>query len=86
MKKNAITLAVTLVAAGSIFAAIGYNGSHMVQASENSQSEQQATETLQQPLVKESLNLQQVAVQMTTSASYQAQVVGLWRNSVSLST
>lgn len=76
MKKNAITLAVTLVAAGSIFAAIGYNGSHMAQASENSQSEQQATETLQQPLVKESLNLQQVAVQMTTSASYQAQVVG----------
>ncbi|MBN3494440.1 efflux RND transporter periplasmic adaptor subunit [Vibrio neptunius] len=76
MKKNAITLAVTLVAAGSIFAAIGYNGSHMAQAGENSQSEQQATKTLQQPLVQESLNLQQVAVQMTTSASYQAQVVG----------
>uniref|UniRef100_UPI0030DBEE4B efflux RND transporter periplasmic adaptor subunit n=1 Tax=Vibrio neptunius TaxID=170651 RepID=UPI0030DBEE4B len=76
MKKNAITLAVTLVAAGSIFAAIGYNGSHMAQAGENSQSEQQATETLQQPLVQESLNLQKVAVQMTTSASYQAQVVG----------
>ncbi|MDA0116730.1 efflux RND transporter periplasmic adaptor subunit [Vibrio sp. T11.5] len=76
MKKNAITLAVTLVAAGSIFAAIGYNGSHMAQAGENSQSEQQATKTLQQPLMQESLNLQQVAVQMTTSARYQAQVVG----------
>lgn len=76
MKQNAITLAVTIAAVASVFAALGYNGSHMAQAGESSQSEQEMPDTLQQPTVNESLKLQQVAVQMTTSASYQAQVVG----------
>ncbi|MEZ8099342.1 efflux RND transporter periplasmic adaptor subunit [Vibrio bivalvicida] len=76
MKKNAITLAVTLAAAGSIFAAIGYIGSHMAQASESSPSKQQVTDVAPLPSIEESLKLQQVAVQTTSSGSYQAEVVG----------
>lgn len=77
MKKNAITYVITLAAAGSIFTVAAYNGSHIARA--KTPQEKPTTEVVEQAPqsnIEQTLKLQQVAVQTTSSASYQAEVIG----------
>lgn len=70
LQKNAITFAITAAAAGSIFAAIAFNGSQIAQANQPGNSAPvAATQQVQQALP-------QVEVQNTQVGNYQAQVVG----------
>ncbi|KAB0289140.1 efflux RND transporter periplasmic adaptor subunit [Vibrio fortis] len=73
LKKNAITFAITVAAAGSIFAVIAYNGSQMAQAAQ-AQPQTKLDIAGEQPL--DTRSLPQVAVQLTDAASYRAEVVG----------
>lgn len=73
LKKNAISLAITLAAAGSIFAVVAYNGSQIAQAAQakpNQKTEQIADQATH------NVALPQVGVQVTDASSYRAQVVG----------
>ncbi|WP_394243185.1 efflux RND transporter periplasmic adaptor subunit [Vibrio astriarenae] len=74
MKKNAITFAITLAAASSIFAVSSYNGSQMAQAGQGPQPNAPIE------IIHEDSPIAQaapkVAVQTTNTDSYQAQVVG----------
>ncbi|MDN3629526.1 efflux RND transporter periplasmic adaptor subunit [Vibrio lentus] len=83
MKLNTITIAITLVAGSSIFAALAYNGSQVAPAPEKANeltvSEPQATpvgtksiETTTLPATQQ----QQVSVVLATLGDYQAEVVG----------
>ncbi|MEZ9243625.1 efflux RND transporter periplasmic adaptor subunit [Vibrio lentus] len=83
MKLNTITIAITLVAGSSIFAALAYNGSQVAPAPEKANeltvSEPQATpvgtksiETTTLPASQQ----QQVSVVLATLGDYQAEVVG----------
>ena len=73
LKKNAITFAITLAAAGSIFAVIAYNGSQMAQAA---QAKPQTKVEMTGEQALDMRSLPQVAVQVTDAASYRAEVVG----------
>ncbi|GEM79557.1 efflux RND transporter periplasmic adaptor subunit [Vibrio superstes] len=66
MKKNVITLVITLAAAGSIAGVVGYNGMQMAMAKEAS------TQHVQQNNVV----LPSVSVQTTTASAYEAEVIG----------
>lgn len=70
LKKNAITFAITLAAAGSIFAVVAFNGSQTAQANQPRQN------TLIEAGQEDHLLLPQVEVKNTRASSYQAQVVG----------
>ncbi|PMH03335.1 efflux RND transporter periplasmic adaptor subunit [Vibrio lentus] len=83
MKLNTITIAITLMAGSSIFAALAYNGSQVAPAPEKANeltvSEPQATpvgtksiETTTLPASQQ----QQVSVVLATLGDYQAEVVG----------
>lgn len=80
MKLN--TTVITLIAASSIFAAITYNGMFMAHASESKKTSTTVPITDQESAKQSKalsgsiINLQQVSVQTTRSASYQATVVG----------
>ncbi|WP_122082733.1 efflux RND transporter periplasmic adaptor subunit [Vibrio coralliirubri] len=83
MKLNTITIAITLVAGSSIFAALAYNGSQVAPAPQKTNeltvSEPQAT-----PIQTKSIDTttlpasqqQQVSVVLATLGDYQAEVVG----------
>lgn len=73
LKKNAITFAITLAAAGSIFAVVAYNGSQMAQAA---QAKPQTKVEVAGEQASDIRSLPQVAVQVTDAASYRAEVVG----------
>jgi RND family efflux transporter MFP subunit len=73
LKKNAITFAITLAAAGSIFAVVAYNGSQMAQAA---QAKPQTKVEMAGEQALDMRSLPQVAVQVTDAASYRAEVVG----------
>ncbi|MGF1681282.1 efflux RND transporter periplasmic adaptor subunit [Photobacterium minamisatsumaniensis] len=73
MKKNAITFAITIAAAGSIFAVVSYNGSQMAQAAQAKLVQSVEVITEGEIVVQA---LPQVGVQLTHTASYRAQVVG----------
>ena len=73
LKKNAITFATTLAAAGSIFAVVAYNGSQMAQAA---QAKPKTKVEVAGEQALEVRSLPQVAVQVTDAASYRAEVVG----------
>ena len=78
MKLNTITIAITLVAGSSIFAALSYNGSQVVPAPEKSYeltvSEPQAKSVETTTLAAS--QQQQVSVVLATLGDYQAEVVG----------
>lgn len=85
MKLNTITLAITLIAGCSIFAALAYNGSQMapkgpeqnVQVKAPTSAEQQLESTLAKALSKNAASqAQQVAVINVQANNYQAEVVG----------
>lgn len=70
IKKNVLTMAITVAAAGAIFAVINYNGSQMALAAQTDKMSGKSTEESNiQPLP-------QVAVQTTQASTYQAQVIG----------
>ncbi|MDR9826804.1 efflux RND transporter periplasmic adaptor subunit [Vibrio sp. FNV 38] len=78
MKKNAITFAITLAAAGAIFAVSSYNGSHMAQAAPKGPKPTQTVEQVVEHSVEakqSSESLPRVSVQSTSAQQYQAQVV-----------
>lgn len=75
MKKNALTLAVTLVAAGSIFAAVAYNGSQLAPPKGPGETPAQEAQRVQpEQSASVSRVLSQVAVQTTQAHRYQAQI------------
>ncbi|GEA60602.1 efflux RND transporter periplasmic adaptor subunit [Vibrio comitans] len=75
LKKNATTIAITLAAAGSIFAVASYNGSQMAQAGQPKTVQPPTAPTkIEQDLTITSLS--QVAVLKAKTDNYQAQVVG----------
>ncbi|WP_282167965.1 efflux RND transporter periplasmic adaptor subunit [Shewanella japonica] len=84
LKKNALTIAITLAAAGSIFVVAAYNGSQMGPGPGEKGKGPAASTQAHQPERPEgkpasSSNttlLSQVAVQLTAVESYQAQVTG----------
>lgn len=70
IKKNALTLAITVAAAGAIFAVTSYNVSQMAHAAQaEKMSNKSMVELDNQPLP-------QVAVQTTQAGTYQAKVIG----------
>lgn len=70
LKKNAITFAITVAAASSIFAVIAFNGSQIAQANQpHNKAPIESGQQVQQALP-------QVEVQNTQAGSYQAQVIG----------
>ncbi|MDO6762819.1 efflux RND transporter periplasmic adaptor subunit [Agarivorans sp. 1_MG-2023] len=76
MKKNAITLAITLAAAGAIFVVVGYNGSQMAQAKGMPGKPAPAQEHVVEVGAPASvINLPAVSVQATGTGSYQAEVI-----------
>ncbi|MEZ9673061.1 efflux RND transporter periplasmic adaptor subunit [Vibrio lentus] len=84
MKLNTITIAITLVAGSSIFAALAYNGSQVAPAPEKANeltvSEPQATpvgtESIKTTTLPAASQQQQVSVVLATLGDYQAEVVG----------
>ncbi|MFM2643935.1 efflux RND transporter periplasmic adaptor subunit [Vibrio chagasii] len=88
MKLNTITIAITLVAGSSIFAALAYNGSQVApapqKANELTASESQAMSVGSQSIGAKSIETttlaasqqQQVSVVIATLGDYQAEVVG----------
>ncbi len=88
MKLNTITIAITLVAGSSIFAALAYNGSQVApepqQANELTVSEPQAMSLDTKSIGTKSIGAttlaasqqQQVSVVLATLGDYQAEVVG----------
>ncbi|MEZ9159684.1 efflux RND transporter periplasmic adaptor subunit [Vibrio lentus] len=84
MKLNTITIAITLVAGSSIFAALAYNGSQVAPAPEKANeltvSEPQAkvvdTNSIETTTLPAALQQQQVSVVLATLGNYQAEVVG----------
>lgn len=66
MKKNVITIAITLAAAASIFAVMSYNGAKM----------DAANSAVHTPVVKAVVQLPEVMVMAVTKGSYQAEVIG----------
>ncbi|MBY5948353.1 efflux RND transporter periplasmic adaptor subunit [Photobacterium rosenbergii] len=81
LKKNAITLAITLAAASSIFAVVAYNGSQMAQAAQATPANATAKnediinwQAMDEKAMQQALS--QVGVQLTQAASYQAQIIG----------
>ncbi|PMH43252.1 efflux transporter periplasmic adaptor subunit [Vibrio sp. 10N.286.49.B3] len=79
MKKNIITLAITLAAAGSIFMAVGYNGLQIAHAGdESNKNAPVVTPTVEHiaPNKAQILPAQRVAIQVTQAANYHAQVEG----------
>lgn len=83
-KKNTLTITMTLLAAGSIFAVAAYNSSQMAPSTGKDKPSQTALKSSsQRPVLKASAKpsesvalLSQVAVQPTPSARYQAEVTG----------
>ena len=84
MKLNTITIAITLVAGSSIFAALAYNGSQVAPAPEKANeltvSEPQAkvvdTNSIETTTLPAASQQQQVSVVLATLGDYQAEVVG----------
>ncbi|MGF1845877.1 efflux RND transporter periplasmic adaptor subunit [Vibrio lentus] len=84
MKLNTITIAITLVAGSSIFAALAYNGSQVAPAPEKvnelTVSEPQAkvvdTNSIETTTLPAASQQQQVSVVLATLGDYQAEVVG----------
>ncbi|MCC4783613.1 efflux transporter periplasmic adaptor subunit [Vibrio splendidus] len=84
MKLNTITIAITLVAGSSIFAALAYNGSQVAPAPEKANeltvSEPQAkvvdTNSIETTTLPAASQQQQVSVVLATLGNYQAEVVG----------
>ncbi|PML54832.1 efflux RND transporter periplasmic adaptor subunit [Vibrio lentus] len=84
MKLNTITIAITLVAGSSIFAALAYNGSQVAPAPEKANeltvSEPQAmsvdTKSIEATTLPAASQQQQVSVVLATLGDYQAEVVG----------
>ncbi|PMH23678.1 efflux transporter periplasmic adaptor subunit [Vibrio lentus] len=84
MKLNTITIAITLVAGSSIFAALAYNGSQVAPAPEKANeltvSESQAmsvdTKSIEATTLPAASQQQQVSVVLATLGDYQAEVVG----------
>ncbi|PMG48753.1 efflux transporter periplasmic adaptor subunit [Vibrio lentus] len=84
MKLNTITIAITLVAGSSIFAALAYNGSQVTPAPEKANeltvSEPQATpvgtKSIETTTLPAASQQQQVSVVLATLGDYQAEVVG----------
>ncbi|WP_122055784.1 efflux RND transporter periplasmic adaptor subunit [Vibrio sp. Evd11] len=84
MKLNTITIAITLVAGSSIFAALAYNGSQVSPAPEKANeltvSEPQAkvvdTNSIETTTLPTASQQQQVSVVLATLGDYQAEVVG----------
>ncbi|MEZ8633488.1 efflux RND transporter periplasmic adaptor subunit [Vibrio lentus] len=84
MKLNTITIAITLVAGSSIFAALAYNGSQVApepeKANELTVSEPQAkvvdTNSIETTTLPAASQQQQVSVVLATLGDYQAEVVG----------
>ncbi|OBS95384.1 efflux transporter periplasmic adaptor subunit [Vibrio tasmaniensis] len=84
MKLNTITIAITLVAGSSIFAALAYNGSQVAPAPEKANeltvSEPQATpvgtKSVETTTLPAASQQQQVSVVLATLGDYQAEVVG----------
>lgn len=66
MKKNVITIAITLAAAASIFAVMSYNGAKI----------DAANSAVHTPVVKAVVQLPEVTVMAVTKGSYQAEVIG----------
>jgi len=66
MKKNVITIAITLAAAASIFAVISYNGAKIDAVNDPANA----------PIVKATAQYPEIAVIAVTQGSYQAQVIG----------
>ncbi|MFS1948270.1 efflux RND transporter periplasmic adaptor subunit [Vibrio lentus] len=84
MKLNTITIAITLVAGSSIFAALAYNGSQVAPAPEKANeltvSEPQATpvgtKSIETTTLPAASQQQQVSVVLATLGDYQAEIVG----------
>lgn len=84
MKLNTITIAITLVAGSSIFAALAYNGSQVAPAPEKANeltvSEPKAkvvdTKSIKTTTLPAASQQQQVSVVLATLGDYQAEVVG----------
>ncbi|MCC4832477.1 efflux RND transporter periplasmic adaptor subunit [Shewanella sp. 10N.7] len=79
LKKNALTIVITTVAAGSIFVVAAYNGSQMGPGSEKGKGPKPEQKPASEMVVEQKQPvslLSQVAVQATQVASYQAEVTG----------
>ncbi len=75
-KKHSTTFVVTLLAAGSIFAVIAYNGSQMPPRDESASSAQKTAPETQETPAKVEKVLTKVSVQETQAGTYQAKIVG----------